>query len=598
MLQQYGVLKTEESADRFFRGATEICVEACLKTIAPNPNPGSTPALALAPDDISGGATTTLTYTVVDALSKLFLLLIRVADKEANAAAAAGGGPNPNTVETSIAIRANILLKILSAVTRVLSEDHDSVCQQQQLHSRASFDQRPYHRLLLNLVNELGPSEPKVEQSVVFVPLLAVYTQAFLQISPNSAPGFAFSWLNAVSHANFMPHLLLSRDRKGWPLMHKLLRALLQFLHPFLKSLLLNDAIRRLYKETLRVLLVLLHDFPEFLCDYYVSLCDSIPTTCVQLRNLILSAFPSNMRLPDPFTPNLKVEGVPEISQTPRMVTDFVVGLHGINNGAFKARVDAFMQAPNVAANAELLSVAILLPALSLPPAPGAAAGAAHVCNIPITTSLVVYVGACGADQLKAAGGAKSAVRQTSAYSFLRYLITTAAPDAEFRYHLLNSMVNQLRYPNSHTYFHICMFQQLFQDMNEQAGAGDAELLVQEQIARVFLERLIVHRPHPVSQLSTLARFPFYFLLFSHLLSSLSIYVCLYVAFVASLSVQWGLLVTFIEFLKNPKFEFWQKPFTHCAAEIERVLQSVTKSCVSVPTGSGGTVPGAVSPVL
>ena len=28
---------------------------------------------------------------------------------------------------------------------------------------------------------------------------------------------------------------------------------------------------------------------------------------CVQMRNLILSAFPRNMRLPDPFTPNLKV---------------------------------------------------------------------------------------------------------------------------------------------------------------------------------------------------------------------------------------------------------------------------------------------------
>lgn len=59
---------------------------------------------------------------------------------------------------------------------------------------------------------------------------------------------------------------------------------------------------------TLRVLLVLLHDFPEFLCDYHYGFCDVIPPNCIQLRNLILSAFPRNMRLPDPFTPNLKVE--------------------------------------------------------------------------------------------------------------------------------------------------------------------------------------------------------------------------------------------------------------------------------------------------
>lgn len=59
---------------------------------------------------------------------------------------------------------------------------------------------------------------------------------------------------------------------------------------------------------TLRVLLVLLHDFPEFLCDYHYGFCDVIPPNCIQLRNLILSAFPRNMRLPDPFTPNLKVQ--------------------------------------------------------------------------------------------------------------------------------------------------------------------------------------------------------------------------------------------------------------------------------------------------
>lgn len=69
----------------------------------------------------------------------------------------------------------------------------------------------------------------------------------------------------------------------------------------------MTDAIRVLYRGVLRLLLVLLHDFPEFLCEYHFSLCDVIPATCIQLRNLILSAFPKNMRLPDPFTPNLKV---------------------------------------------------------------------------------------------------------------------------------------------------------------------------------------------------------------------------------------------------------------------------------------------------
>ena len=47
----------------------------------------------------------------------------------------------------------------------------------------------------------------------------------------------------------------------------------------------------------------------------------------------------------------------------------------------------------------------------------------------------------------------------------------------------------------------------------------------------MLLERLIVHRPHP-----------------------------------------WGLLITFIELIKNPRYEFWEQPFTRIAPEIERCV--------------------------
>lgn len=56
-----------------------------------------------------------------------------------------------------------------------------------------------------------------------------------------------------------------------------------------------------------RVLLVILHDFPELLCEYHYVIIDTIPPNCVQLRNLVLSAYPRNMRLPDPFALNFKV---------------------------------------------------------------------------------------------------------------------------------------------------------------------------------------------------------------------------------------------------------------------------------------------------
>jgi len=54
---------------------------------------------------------------------------------------------------------------------------------------------------------------------------------------------------------------------------------------------------------------------------------------------------------------------------------------------------------------------------------------------------------------------------------------------------------------------------------------------LQEQITRVLLERLIVNRPHP-----------------------------------------WGLLITFIELIKNPSYKFWDHDFVHCAPEIEKYV--------------------------
>lgn len=600
MVQSYGVLK-EDSADRFFRLATEMCVEACLKSAVTVPGTQQQAAGAGSSDSLPCSPPSALTYTVMDALSKLFLLLIRVADKEAStaatAAAAGGAGgaspPAPPSIESSIAVRAAILLRILSAVTKVVCEGHDAVKRQQVQHLQqmqqmgvgvgggampvpgAAFDQRPYHRLLLNLVNELGPSEPKVEQSLVFVPLLNVYTQAFLAVSPLTCPGFAFAWMNIISHPNFMPHLLLSRERKAWPLMHKLLITLLHFLQPFLRSVRLNDGTRRLYKETLRVLLVLLHDFPEFLCDYYLSFCEAIPVPCVQLRNLVLSAFPSSMRLPDPFTPNLRVETVPEISTNPRILTDFVSVLNAIGgNGTFKQRLDAYLLAPKPQSNTDFLSVSALQPLLLLaqPQNGNDRTAASPALNMPVATALVVYVGTYGANQLKTNAGSASgstgtsapapapaSVQGTSAYELLKFLVVSAMPDAECRYGLLNCMANQLRYPNSHTHFFSAAFLQLFLDLNDAIAAAAASgsttpapavtetfaLLVQEQITRVFLERLIVHRPHP-----------------------------------------WGLLVTFIEFLKAPKYQFWAKDFTRCAVEIEKVLEGVAKSCVSAPNAA------------
>ncbi|CAM9513447.1 unnamed protein product [Discosporangium mesarthrocarpum] len=146
----------------------------------------------------------------------------------------------------------------------------------------------------------------------------------------------------------------------------------------------LLDSVRLLYKGMLRTLLVLLHDFPEFLCDYHLSFCDVIPPSCIQLRNLVLSAFPRSMRLPDPFTPNLKVDLLPEITLAPRVLSNYVAALTYRN---LKVDLDKFLQTRHQPPN----FLADLPSKLRLSPQEAAHTGVTY--NVPCINALVVYVG-------------------------------------------------------------------------------------------------------------------------------------------------------------------------------------------------------------
>lgn len=287
-------------------------------------------------------------------------------------------------------------------------------------------------------------------------------------VSSNVASAFAFAWLELISNRLFLPNLLLLKGQKGWNVVHQLLIDQLLFLEPHLRNSELTSAIKQLYEGTLRVLLVLLHDFPSFLAGFHLSFCNVIPENCVQLRNIILSAVPKGMTLPDPFTPNLKIDLLPEIQQSPAVLSYVVGPLEGM-----LVDLDAFLQgqSPDFLAN--------LLPRLYK-------SGTSEV-DIPRVNSLVLYVGIKAIARLQNAQIAQ-ALAHTPEMEILQKLMEF---DDRGRYVSLNAIVNQLRYPSSHTHYYSCVMLFLFSETKNVA--------VKEQVTRVLLERLIVHRPHPVS---------------------------------------------------------------------------------------------------
>lgn len=86
---------------------------------------------------------------------------------------------------------------------------------------------------------------------------------------------------------------------------HYLILDLMRFFRKLItENMIEKEFFKTFYKGTLRVLLVLLHDFPEFLSKFAYSFCQDIPEQFIQLRNIILASFPKTMRPPDPFYVN------------------------------------------------------------------------------------------------------------------------------------------------------------------------------------------------------------------------------------------------------------------------------------------------------
>ncbi|XP_022979316.1 CCR4-NOT transcription complex subunit 1-like [Cucurbita maxima] len=482
-LHQNGLLKGDDMTDRFFRLLTEISVAHCLSSEVINSG-----ALQ-SPQQIQN-----LSFLAIDIYAKLVFSILK------------GSG------------KTSLLSRILAVTVRFIQKDAEE--------KKASFNPRPYFRLFINWLPDLGCLEPIVDGANFQI--LTAFANAFHALHPLKIPAFSYAWLELVSHRSFMPKMLTGNSQKGWPYIQRLLVDVFQFMEPFLRNAELGPPVYFLYKGTLRVLLVLLHDFPEFLCDYHFTFCDVIPPSCIQMRNIILSAFPRNMRLPDPSTPNLKIDLLAEINQSPRILSE-VDG--ALKSKQMKSDVDEYLKTRQQGSS----FLADLKQKLLLPPIEAASAGTRY--NVPLINSLVLYVGMQAIQQLQARSPHAQSTANTvtlavflvgAALDIFQTLIVEL--DTEGRYLFLNAVANQLRYPNTHTHYFSFVLLYLFAESTQE--------IIQEQITRVLLERLIVNRPHP-----------------------------------------WGLLITFIELIKNPRYNFWNRSFIRCAPDIERLFESVSRSC-------------------
>lgn len=268
----------------------------------------------------------------------------------------------------------------------------------------------------------------------------------------------------------------------------------------------MSEPLAKLYEATLRIVLVIKNDFPEFLCDFHFNFVNNLPDHCIQLRNVILSAQPRSIPVIDPFSRNLKVDTLPEIGLPPRSQSNYENYLHVMNlredleryfreksRGVIQVIADKMMQSEEYINGRKRI-------------------------NSSIFNAVALFI-----QNYAQSNRSRLQQAQKECYEMLKQIILILS--SETRLCLLNSIVNELRYINSHTYFYSWMVIYMFNDVDDS---------VQEQISRILIERLQTHGPHP-----------------------------------------WGLCITFRELLQNPKYNFAKKSFVvRKQAEIELLMQT------------------------
>jgi CCR4-NOT transcription complex subunit 1 len=476
-MHQKQVINNQGDSAAFFRFCIDICV-ATFEQEALNPAGSLSDA-----------------YLHTDALAKLIILLVKLQGEATGAVKLKKGG---------------YLNSILSVA--VLVQNHHQVMRGDR------FNQRVFFRFFSSLLCEY--SLENLHLTAEHKDMMLVFADTFLALQPAHFPGFAYAWMNLVAHRVFMPAMLNHSDEACWDMYCQIVQTMLQYIGEQLKPARFTPITHDLYKGVLRILLILHHDFPEFVTENHFRLCNFIPVHCTQLRNLVLSAYPSSFQeLPDPFTGGLKVDRLEEMKKAPVIAGDVQAALE---EASLEAVIEAGLRkGGNLDAVVSKICDVVYNPEQKQT---GVEFSAINV-DVPVMNALVLHI---GQDALSV-----SSTRFDPASPHFQLFSKLAKVfSSEARYHFLNAMANQLRYPNNHTNYFCNTLLHIFGVERVDQQESD----IRQQIVRVILERLIVNRPHP-----------------------------------------WGMLITLLELDRNTAYKFWELPFIAASPEVRTTIERLLK---------------------
>lgn len=373
---------------------------------------------------------------------------------------------------------------IFCVIMLVFTKDHEQ--------ETSTFNERPYFRLLSNILYEwsnirghnfINVTDSDTRQELIefdsdFYNIFASYLHS---LQPIAFSGFSFAFITLMSHRMFLPVILRLSNKSGWEKLTVLIIDLFKFLNQYTDKDGVSNAISVVYKGTLRVILGISNDLPEYLIENHYELINHLQPSYSQLKNVILSAVPKKMLLPNPYDFNIDMGSIELCQVNPIVFYDPVIDLH-----SFKKPVDNYLRIPSnslmrtiingVYKNEYTMKNGIGYDYVSI--------------DIKLVRAIVLHIGIeAGIENEKTSSSAIFNVK--SSYYTLLFNLSNEGT-AELKHQVIEAIVEQLRYPNIHTYWFCFVLKNMF--VSEEWGEQKSE--IQEIILRNILERIIVNKPH------------------------------------------------------------------------------------------------------
>ncbi|KAL6917968.1 hypothetical protein ACHAPO_000226 [Fusarium lateritium] len=429
-------------------------------------------------------------YVMVDALSKLIGTFI-------------GMGFEPTST------RPAFIDSVLSLVELILTNHH--------VKRGEELNQRVFFRLLSMLFYEIQTISEALAEDERREVLIKMAVR-LNKIGPAFAPGFIYGWLSLVQHRAFMPSILQLSDGAGWAPFVTLVCQLLDTLGDQLKVFEVSNIAKDIYRATFKLLIILHHDFPEFVAANHIRLCASIPPHCTQLINAVLAATPQQIPR---FNDSNAKDQTDETHVHPSLIHEATSVLQ--DQGLLNAIDQALQSGPteDIVAN--------ITHAMAQDTRKTTTYGHVPVdANMAVIDAVNIYTGQRAADRAAQAGTTVSVTGDEHEVTLLSMILHELS--AEVRYYLLVSVVNQLRFPNAHTtFFRQALLYFFGRDLDD-----PEENEIRQEITRVLLERLVSFWPQP-----------------------------------------WGLLYTVVELMKNEKYMFFDLPFIKATPDVAEKFSRV-----------------------